>query len=375
MGCQSLSRTSREAKESKRMRTRYFAVPEKTPNPAPYALSNINLKLEARKKIALVGKSGSGKTTLSLLALRLIDPSLGNILLDGKNIQEIKVGLHPNAVTASDNGKYIYIANGSSDVISVINTNTDLVSESIKVGLLNEKLELQGSTPNALELNAENNILYVANGFDNAIAVVRLGKNASVKGMGNSLVTGYIPTEAYPGGIKLIQNNLVVANLESDGANVIDEKKNARSIHNQLASISIIPVPDKITLDKYTLSVTQLNLLNRTASLNLQPRVGISPVPVPERIGEPSVFKHVVYIIKENKTYDQVFGDLKWGRGDSSLCIFGEKVTPNMHALAKKYGWMDDFNASGKCVIESADLITEPEWDRNGDYTGLVMGL
>ena len=93
-------------------------------------------------------------------------------LATGKNIQEIKVGLHPNAVTASDNGKYIYVANGSSDLISVINTNTDVVTESIKVGLLNEKLELQGSTPNALELNIENNILYVANGFDNAIAVV-----------------------------------------------------------------------------------------------------------------------------------------------------------------------------------------------------------
>jgi hypothetical protein len=241
----------------------------------------------------------------------------------------------------------------------VINTNSDAVTESIKVGLLNEKLELLGSTPNALELNTESNTLYVANGFDNAIAVVRLGKNASAKGMGNSLVTGYIPTEAYPGGIKLIQNNLVVTNLESDGANVIDEKKNARSIHNQLASISIISVPDKITLDKYTLAVTQLNLLNRTSSLNLQPRAGISPVPIPERIGEPSVFKHVVYIIKENKTYDQVFGDMKWGRGDSSLCIFGENVTPNMHALAKKYGWMDDFNASMRIEFSKDKSVTD----------------
>jgi YVTN family beta-propeller protein len=328
---------------------------------APYGVAIANKKIYVSNWAGPTAKDSTKERAGVPWGLAYTDPRTGATstgtltvldLITGKNIREINVGLHPNAVAATDNGKYIYVANGSSDIISVINTNSDVITESIKVGLLNEKLELQGSTPNALELNAENNILYVANGFDNAIAVVRLGKNASVKGIGNSIVTGYIPTEAYPGGIKLIQNNLVVANLESDGANVIDEKKNARSIHNQLASVSIIPVPDKTTLDKYTVAVTQLNLLSRTAHLNLQPRAGIAPVPVPERIGEPSVFKHVVYIIKENKTYDQVFGDLKWGRGDSSLCIFGEKVTPNMHALAKKYGWMDDFNASGKCSAE-----------------------
>ncbi len=270
----------------------------------------------------------------------------------GEKMQEINVGLHPNAVKASKDGRYVYVSNGSSDEISVINTKTNTISENIHVGLLKGKYSLQGSTPNALELNADNTILYVANGFDNAVAVVYLGKNASLNGKGKSRVHGYIPTEAYPGGLKLVPGRLVVTNLESDGANVIDPNRKARSIHNQLASVSIIPIPDKPTLERYTREVAQLNLLNRTDQLQLPPRTGMAPVPVPERLGEPSVFKHVVYIIKENKTYDQVFGDMAEGKGDSSLCIFGEKITPNMHALAKKYGWMDDYYASGKSSAE-----------------------
>ena len=271
---------------------------------------------------------------------------------NGKTLQEINAGLHPNAVKASGDGKFIYVANGLSDAITVINTTTNTVSETIDVRLLKGKNSLQGSTPNALELNADNSILYVANGFDNAIAVVALGENTSASGKGKSQVTGYIPTEAYPGGLKLVKDLLVVANIESDGANVIDPTRQAGSIHNQLASVSIIPVPDKNSLEKYTKEVAQLNLLNRIEQLLLPAREGIAPVPVPERLGEPSVFKHVIYIIKENKTYDQVFGDMPAGKNDSALCIFGENITPNMHALAKKYGWMDDYYASGKSSAE-----------------------
>ncbi|MBC7886891.1 MAG: beta-propeller fold lactonase family protein [Ferruginibacter sp.] len=270
----------------------------------------------------------------------------------GKTIRQINVGLHPNAVKASKDGRYIYVSNGSSDAITVINTKSNTISESVDVGLLKGKYNLQGSTPNALELNADNTILYVANGFDNAVAVVRLGKNASANGKGKSFVNGYIPTEAYPGGLKLVKDLLVVTNLESDGANVTDQDRKAGSIHQQLASVSIIPIPGKVTLERYTQEVAQLNLLNRREQLLLLPRAGVVPVPVPERLGEPSVFKHVVYIIKENKTYDQVFGDIPQGKGDSSLCIFGEKITPNMHALAKQFGWMDDYYASGKSSAE-----------------------
>lgn len=268
----------------------------------------------------------------------------------GKQLSEINTGLHPNAVLASGDGKWVYAANGNSDEITVIQTASDKVAETIPVGLLTKTNSLQGSSPNALELNKDNTVLYVANGMDNAVALVQLGKQAASLGKGKTKLLGLIPTEAYPGGLKLINNTLVVTNLESDGANVIDEKRKARSIHNQLASVSIIPIPGAARLAQYTAEVATLNLVNRTEQF--APRKNITPVPVPARLGEPSVFKHVVYIIKENKTYDQVYGDIPAGRGDSSLCIFGKRITPNMHALAQQYGWMDNYYASGKSSAE-----------------------
>jgi YVTN family beta-propeller protein len=268
----------------------------------------------------------------------------------GNKMHDINVGLHPNAIKSSIDGNYIYVSNGSSDNISVIASKTNHVIETIPVSLLDNGLH--GSTPNALELNATNNILYVANGLNNAIAVVQLGKNVALNGKGKSTIIGFIPTEAYPSGLKLYNNLLIVTNLESNGSNVIDELKRARTIHQQIASVSIIPMPSAKELEKYTQEVIQLNLANRVEQLQLVPRENIVPKPVPERLGEPSVFKHVLYIIKENKTYDQVFGDLPKGRNDSSLTVFGENITPNMHALAKQFGWMDDFYASGKSSAE-----------------------
>jgi len=179
-----------------------------------------------------------------------------------------------------------------------------------------------------------------------------LGKGSSTNGKGQSLIEGYIPTESYPSGSLVLRDTLVVANLESEGANVITPSKGARGIHYELGSVSIIPVPSKDTLVAYTRQVYESALQHRFGTAMLPPREGVKPVPVPERIGEPSVFKHVVYIIKENKTYDQVFGDLPGGRGDSSLCVFGNRTTPNMHAVAKQYGWMDNYYASGKSSAE-----------------------
>lgn len=269
---------------------------------------------------------------------------------NGKHLSEITVGLHPNAIISAKDGKYVYVSNGSSDDISVIQTKTNKVVETISVSLMQDSLH--GSTPNALELNESNTILYVANGLNNAIAVLQLGKHAASNGKGNSAITGFIPTEAYPGGLKINKNKLVVTNLESNGSSVMDERKKARSIHQQIASVSLIPLPNKKELEKYNQEVVQLNLVNRLEQLQLLPRENVSPLPVPERLGEPSIFKHVVYIIKENKTYDQIFGDLPIGRNDKNLCVFGENITPNQHALAKQFGWMDDYYASGKSSAE-----------------------
>ena len=271
---------------------------------------------------------------------------------DGKHIKDITVGLHPNAIISSGSGAYVFVANGSSDEVTVINTQSLKVTEQIQVGLLRGNNGFQGSTPNGLAMSSSGDVLLVSNGMDNAVALVELGKKSGGRSKGSSTVKGLVPTEAYPAGLIEWKNQLIVANLESEGANVIDAKKQARTIHHELASVSIINMPADSTLQKYTAQVLQNNLVSRIDLLSQPARINATPVPVPERLGEPSVFKHVVYIIKENKTYDQVLGDLKAGNGDSSLCVFGEKITPNIHALAKQFGWMDNYHASGKSSAE-----------------------
>jgi YVTN family beta-propeller protein len=261
--------------------------------------------------------------------------------LFGKKINEINVGLHPNAILTNAALNTVYVSNGSSDEVSIIDAHKEKLIKTIDVNILGKKL--QGSTPNALAISEDQHTLYVSNGIDNAIFVYDLN---------NKKRLGLIPTEAYPAGLIIKNNKLIVANLESEGSNVVDELKKARSIHNQLASVSIIPLPNSKLLATYTAKVIQQNLLNRLEQWSLKPRTDVKALPIPERVGEPSVFKHVVYIIKENKTYDQVFGDMSIGNGDSSLCVFGNYVTPNTHALAKQYGLMDNYYASGKSSAE-----------------------
>ena len=279
----------------------------------------------------------------------------------GKLTNELTLGLHPNAIIGGNDNKYLFIANGNSDYISVVDVQNEKVIDSINVGLFSRGYAMFGSSPNALYLDPASETLYVANGLDNAVAVVKLGKNVGGKNVGPATIAGYIPTEAYPSGLTIINGILYVTNLEAKGASVLSPAGffdnnhrviEAYSIHKQLASISIIPVPLPQQLQKHTENVRRLNFTYRLALTNLPPRKDRLPQPLPERIGEPSVFKHVVYIIKENKTYDQVFGDMAKGRGEKNLCIFGEEITPNQHQLARDFSLMDNYYASGKSSAE-----------------------
>ncbi|WEA02101.1 bifunctional YncE family protein/alkaline phosphatase family protein [Mucilaginibacter sp. SJ] len=288
-------------------------------------------------------------------------------LAKGDVIKEITVGLHPNAIINSADEAFVYVANGNSDMVSVISTSSLQNVAAIDVKLNPGKKSYIGDTPNALAINADGTILYVANGLDNAVAMVKLGSKTSLKGTGTNEVKGFIPTEAYPGGLAVDGNNLFVTNLEGEGSRVsADEigKSNlkgdlpsgadiaAYNSHHSKATVSMITIPDDALLKKYTQKVQNLNLSFRQQIAQLLPRKNIAPKPIPERIGEPSVFNHVLYIIKENRTYDQVLGDMPEGEGNKSLCIYGDSVTPNQHNLARNFLLLDNYYASGKCSAE-----------------------
>jgi YVTN family beta-propeller protein len=289
---------------------------------------------------------------------------------DGKILKQIITGLHPNEIVSDTRGKFVYVTNSNSDNISVIDTRKDEVSETISVRLQPEINPYFGDSPNGLCLSKDDRTLYVANGLDNAIAVISLGNKASAKGkLPQSEITGFIPTGAYPSSVCISSSGvLYISNLEGAGIRnyATDKTTHTRlyNSHRMLASISVIKVPEPKELKAYTDTVIALNNLSRAISSREEPRKNIDPKPVPERIGEPSVFKHVLYIIKENRTYDQVLGDMKQGDGAPALCIYGENVTPNTHRLASEFILLDNFHVSGKCSAEGhqwtdASIVTD----------------
>ncbi len=280
-----------------------------------------------------------------------------------RQVKMIAVGQHPSGLVASKTGKLLYVANANSDTVSVLDTGRDEVVETIlcrPVGRLPF-----GSGTNALALAPDGRHLYAANGTNNCVAVIRLGKKAVENTAGapeTSAVRGLIPTGWYPGAVRVSADGkkLFVANVKGLGAlsqpRAIEKGKNS---HDHLGSVSIIDVPEAVRLAQYTEEVNANNRLAYSLAGLEKPRADVEPVPVPVRHGEPSVFKHVIYVIKENRTYDQVFGDLKEGNGDPKLCIFGEEVTPNHHKLAREFTLFDNFFCSGVLSADGHSWVNE----------------
>ncbi len=283
----------------------------------------------------------------------LVDPKTG-IASNGtvsvvdlhQNVQvkTIRVRLHPSEMVLSPDRSRLYVACANSDIISVIDTGMDEVVDSIPVH--KEGNMLFGSSPVDITISPDGKYLYVANGTENAVCVIETGNPAKV--------IGYIPTGWYPGSVILNKTGeiLYVANIKGMGSrNQMTDRRGYNS-HDHLGSVSIIPIPGRPELQKMTETVDLNN--SWTEKLKGSARKGDSrkKVPVPVLPGQASVFKHVVYIIKENRTYDQVFGDMPQGNGDTSLVQFGYEVTPNHHLLAETFVLLDNFYCSG---VLSAD--------------------
>ncbi|HLZ10031.1 MAG TPA: beta-propeller fold lactonase family protein, partial [Chloroflexota bacterium] len=247
-------------------------------------------------------------------------------LTSGHATTEIPVGLHSSALAAAPDGKFVVVANANSDTLSVIDTQTDSVTQTISTRW--DKSDPFGCSPNALCFDTAGKTLYACNGMQNSVAVIDFNP-------GSSKLLGLIPTAWYPGAIAFDadRKSLEIANIKGvgSGKHIKPGDPVKFNSHQYFGTLSLIPLPDRQALEKMTATVLD-NCRRRDALAALEPaRKDIPPVPVPQRVGEPSLFKHVVYIIKENRTYDQVLGDMKQGNGDESLCVFGKKFTPNQH--------------------------------------------
>ncbi len=268
--------------------------------------------------------------------------------------RSIATGLHASALALSPDGRWLACANAGSDHVSVIDTTTDRVAETI--WMKPKPSDLFGASPNALAFAADGRTLYVANGTQNAVAVVEFAPARR-----RSRLAGLIPVGWFPGGIVFdgARRQLAVANIKGHAT----EPKAAKSAgdaadatgfntHQYQGSVSLVPLPRKRELSRLSQVVADNYHRERIAGSLQRPRPGQPPRAIPERIGEPSLIRHVVYVIKENRTYDQVFGKLGFGNGDPRLCIFGEQVTPNQHKLVREFVLLDNTYCAG---ILSAD--------------------
>ena len=298
----------------------------------------------------LVGPAGKG-TLVRVDPVRFIanEGSVSMIDLQSGSIQEILVGLHPSGLVVSPDGKYVVCANAASDYLSVIDLGTSSVIE--KIWTKSNPSELFGASPNALVFGKEPDELYVANGTQNAIAVIEFEPEEK----GESRLQGMIPVGWFPGAVVFdpIRNSLLIANIKGLAK---DPRKQGNSkgfnSHQYNGSISVVPVPKKEDLPGFSERVARNMRADALIQSRLPARQGEPARAIPARIGEPSLIEHVVYIIKENRTYDQVFGDLGRGNSDPELCIFGREITPNQHKLVEEFVLLDNTYC---CGILSAD--------------------
>lgn len=267
----------------------------------------------------------------------------------GKEIKEIAVELHPSDLEITKNGRAVLCANANSDTVSVIDTKSRKVVETI---LVRPDPTLPfGSASNAIKLSPDEKTLYVANGGNNAVAVVSLrgprGKESTIR--------GFIPTAWYPDAVLTDGENLYIANARGYGLRILTTEepampwnvKPAYGNRSQFGTVQKVAIPSDEQLDMYTAQVMADARVPQMLLSMEKAESDRKPVPVPENVGEPSVFEHVVYIIKENKTYDQIFGDMERGNSDPELCIYPRNVTPNHHAIADQFVLLDNYYCNG----------------------------
>jgi YVTN family beta-propeller protein len=337
-----------------------------------------------------------------LYAANMMGPGPGNVVVfdaaTRQIVHRIPVEVSPYQMVLAPDGKRLFVSNWSSESVSVIDTATDTVIATLRVGQNPNDMKLaadgrlfvacsndnsvavidtarlrvmeristtltplapEGSTPDALAVDDARKLLYVANADNNSLAVVSIANRA------HGAVIGFVPTGWYPSALALTDKGrmLFIGTAKGEAGHPDPRGPHSPlatnrvgdgdgSVHTlQTGSVEALPVADlKAKLPGWTRRVTENTPYND--SLLSEARRPLEASIIPTRVGETSPIKHVIYIIKENRTYDQVFGDLPNANGDPRLTLFGEKVTPNLHALAKTYVTFDNLYCDGEVSVD-----------------------
>lgn len=278
---------------------------------------------------------------------------------ENKLLDPIAVGDNPNDLCISRNGRYLYVANANDNTVSVIDARKAKVLETLNTAVT--PTPLSGTTSNSVALSKDDKTLYIANADNNCLAVFNVTKPGASQSM------GFVPTGWYPSVVRVIDNKLYVANAKGfsslpnpHGPNPTaknqtvllhggDPFRPARTEYIGggllMGALSIIPVPTEKELSFYSQAVVHNTPYHREQETVAQ---GESGNPVPVKVGAASPIKYVFYIIQENRTYDQVLADMPKGNGDTSLLLFGKRITPNHHALAENFVLLDNFYVDGE---------------------------
>ena len=335
---------------------------------------------------------GSGKNTRAYVSC-WNDLSVAVIALNGKGHVRtfITVDRHPTAMMSNAAGTRLFVANSNADSVSVIDTTTDQEIERIDVRLAEDALP--GASPEGLALSEDEKTLYVANAHSNAVAVVTLSektrgaKTAEKNGeTAKSRILGFIPTGQYPSAVAVAAGKLFIGNGKGTGFEPSSMRVNNSGRTPNPPNAAFPPKPEKNRQGgQYSGSIVSGNMsavllpdgpaLARYTQQTMQ-NDGLMDFAPPRLFAGRSPIRHVIYIIKENRTYDQVFGDVKTSGdghtadGEPGFAIFGngvtaerpdgsrQAVTPNHHALAQRFGLFDRFFVNSEASPDGHNWAT-----------------
>ncbi|MFA5818848.1 MAG: bifunctional YncE family protein/alkaline phosphatase family protein [Bacteroidales bacterium] len=305
----------------------------------------------------------------------------------------IPVGDNPNDLCLTRNGQYLFVANANDNNVSVIDTRQMKIIETLNSALYPDALA--GSTTNSVALSNDEKTLFIANADNNCLAVF------NVSTPGSSISKGFIPTAWYPTCVRIAKNKILVSNGKglSSRANPYGPNPNRRGeevVYQEggkeqkikvqyigglfKGTLGILNIPDDKQMALYSQAVYNNTPYIKNKELISEGAIGN---PIPQKVGDASPIKHIFYIIKENRTYDQVLGDMPEGNGDPNLVLFGENITPNQHAIAREFVLLDNFYVNGEVSADGhnwtmgayATDYLEKNWptsygERGGSYPG-----